>query len=209
MLVEDLGWGLPFKDLAGSAIERCFDALHLLSAPPRQVGALGKVLSQQAVVVLVGGALPGAVWVGEVDRDPGLDLELGVLGEFLARSQVSVRVATARAGSSSSRREPPSSQPRRIRRAVVRSWSAQRSVALGAGQVHQHRVPRAPLDQGADRRAVQPDDQIPLPMPRHRTVLDLGGPLTDHYVGGDVSTWLVARPGRGTRGARPASLSWP
>ena len=47
-----------------------------------EVGALGEVLAQQAVGVLVGAALPGAVRVGEVDGEAGVDAQLGVLGHL-------------------------------------------------------------------------------------------------------------------------------
>ncbi|MEU6323953.1 hypothetical protein [Streptomyces sp. NPDC047009] len=35
-------------------------------------------------ITLAGPALPGAVRVGEVDLEPGVDAELGVLGQFRA-----------------------------------------------------------------------------------------------------------------------------
>ena len=49
---------------------------------PGQVGAFGEVLAQQAVGVFVGAPLPWAVWVTEVDLEPGVDAELGVLGHL-------------------------------------------------------------------------------------------------------------------------------
>ena len=50
----------------------------------RQIGALGKVLAEQAVGVLVAAPLPGAVGVAEVDRQAGLDGEPDVFGHLLA-----------------------------------------------------------------------------------------------------------------------------
>ena len=50
----------------------------------REVGPLGEVLAEEAVGVLVAAALPGAVWLAEVDLDAGLDREPGVLGPLLA-----------------------------------------------------------------------------------------------------------------------------
>ena len=84
MFVEGLGWGLPSEDLPGACVDRCFDRSELLGVPARQVGALGEVLAQQAICVLVGAALPGAVGVSEEDRDAGLDLERGVGRKLLA-----------------------------------------------------------------------------------------------------------------------------
>ena len=76
MLVEGFGGGLPAEDLARSGVERRGDGFEVRGGPARQVGAFGEVLAQQAVGVLVRAALPGAVRVGEEDRDAGLDLEL-------------------------------------------------------------------------------------------------------------------------------------
>ena len=47
-----------------------------------QVGASGEVLAQQPVGVLVGPALPRALRIAEVDRQAGLDPQLGVLGHL-------------------------------------------------------------------------------------------------------------------------------
>ena len=55
-------------------------ASRSLRAVSGEVGAFGEVLAEQAVGVLVGAALPGAVRVAEVDLDqPAVDPELGVL----------------------------------------------------------------------------------------------------------------------------------
>ena len=55
----------------------------------RQVGALWKVLSQQAIGVLVRPALPRALRIAEVDIDVGRQRKSSVIRQFLARSQVS------------------------------------------------------------------------------------------------------------------------
>jgi hypothetical protein len=47
-----------------------------------QVAALGEVLAEQAVGVLVSSALPGAARVAEVDLDAGLDGELLMFGHL-------------------------------------------------------------------------------------------------------------------------------
>ncbi len=45
---------------------------------------LGHVLTQEAVRVLVGSSLPRARRVTEIDLNPGVDREAGVVGELLA-----------------------------------------------------------------------------------------------------------------------------
>ncbi|RDI13052.1 hypothetical protein DEU38_1352 [Rhodococcus sp. AG1013] len=53
------------------------------------------------------------------------------------------------------------------------------------GQVDEHHVAGGAFDEGADRGlVVLPDDQIPLPMPGHGPVVDLGGALADQDHGG-------------------------
>src|SRR5512135_1764600 len=54
-----------------------------------------------------------------------------------------------------------------------------RPAVLHRRQVQQHDEPGAALDQGADRRAAQADDEIALPMSGHRPVLSLGRALAN------------------------------
>lgn len=49
-----------------------------------QVGALGKVLAEEAIGVLVRPPLPRALRIAEVDRQARVDVELGVRCEFRA-----------------------------------------------------------------------------------------------------------------------------
>ena len=60
------------------------DGFEVLGGPAREVSALGKVLAQQAVGVLVCWPLPGRVGVGEEHLRARLQRELGVAGELLA-----------------------------------------------------------------------------------------------------------------------------
>lgn len=84
MVVEGFDGCLPTEALAGVTVGRGCDRLDVLRRPSRKVGSLQEVLAQQAVRVLAGAALPGAVRIGEVDRDAGLDRELGVRRQLLA-----------------------------------------------------------------------------------------------------------------------------
>jgi hypothetical protein len=47
-----------------------------------EVGSFREVLAQQAVGVLVRAALPWTLRVAEVDGQPGVDTQLGVLGHL-------------------------------------------------------------------------------------------------------------------------------
>ena len=85
MFVEGLGRRLPAEGLPRPSVERVGDRGDVVRAPAGQVGALREVLAKQAVGVLVGAALPGAVRVGEVDGQAGLGRELGVCAQSLCR----------------------------------------------------------------------------------------------------------------------------
>jgi hypothetical protein len=54
-----------------SGVELEGDEVEVGLAVARQVGALGQVLAQEAVGVLAGAPLPGALGVAEVDGDVG------------------------------------------------------------------------------------------------------------------------------------------
>jgi hypothetical protein len=78
MLVQGFGGCLPAEGFAGPVVESESNGLEFVGLPSRQVRALGEVLAQQPVGVLVGAPLPGAVRVGEVDLQPGVDAELDI-----------------------------------------------------------------------------------------------------------------------------------
>src|SRR3954465_15403984 len=77
--------------------------------------------------------------------------------------------------------------------------------AWHAGQVEQHCEPRRALYQGANRRAAQSYDEIPLPVARHRPVCRFRRALADHDLGGDVgfTTSAAARPRHAQRPPGP------
>ena len=84
MLVEGFGRGLPAEDLPGSVVERVLDREEFFKTPTGEVGSLREVLAEQPVGVLVRGALPWRVRLGEEHLDAGVDRELCVGGQFLA-----------------------------------------------------------------------------------------------------------------------------
>src|SRR3954452_16919103 len=81
-LVQSLGRCSPAQGLSRPAVEGDRHGGKVLGAVHAEVGALGKVLAQQPVGVLVRATLPGAVGIADVDRHASLDPELGVLGHF-------------------------------------------------------------------------------------------------------------------------------
>src|SRR5665647_3581230 len=58
-LLEGFGWFLPAESFAGPGVQFLGDVLEVVRCEDRQVAALGEVLAQQAVGVLVAAALPG------------------------------------------------------------------------------------------------------------------------------------------------------
>lgn len=83
-MVEGFGGSSPAECLSWAAVECSGDRLEFVGVPTGRVGALGKVLPQQAVGVRVRASLPGVVWVGEADGVAGVDRQPGVLSQFLA-----------------------------------------------------------------------------------------------------------------------------
>ena len=82
MFVEGLGGGLVAEGFVGSAVECCGDSVQVVACVSVEVGAVGEVLAEETVGVLVGSALPGTLGVAEVDGQVGVCAELGVLCHF-------------------------------------------------------------------------------------------------------------------------------
>src|SRR5918994_3511018 len=74
-LGESLRWFHPAKGLSRPPVELTGDRVEVVLVVDRQVGALGEVLPQQPVGVLVAAPLPRAVGIAEVDLHAGLDGE--------------------------------------------------------------------------------------------------------------------------------------
>ena len=58
-------------------IEAVSNGIELFLAIDRQVRSLGQILTQQAVGVLTGAALPGTMWIAEVDAHAGVGRQFG------------------------------------------------------------------------------------------------------------------------------------
>jgi hypothetical protein len=57
--IEFFAWGVVAEAFSGAVVEFVFDGLELGGGVLAEVGALGEVLAEQAVGVLVAAALPG------------------------------------------------------------------------------------------------------------------------------------------------------
>ena len=68
------------------------------------------------------------------------------------------------------------------------------AVTFHRREVQQHGEPRRALDERADRRLLQPDDEVALPVAGHRSVGGLGRSLADHDLWGDEVLALPLRP---------------
>ena len=162
-VVEFLSWGLSVQDDAGSAVEAVLDGLDLGVGDIGEAGAFGEVLADQAVGVLVGGALPGAVGVGEVDRDVGGGGEVGVPGHL----------ASLVPGD----RGPYGSG--QVSDHGLQGGGDGLGVVAGAQAVYEHEAAGA-LHQGDQGAApAGADDQVALPVTRHGPVGGLGRAHTD------------------------------
>ena len=81
--VDADGWKVAM-DRPGPLVETLGDRIQLFLAVEGQVRPLGEVLAEEAVGVLAGPPLPGAMGVAEVDLDPGLSGQLGMARHLFA-----------------------------------------------------------------------------------------------------------------------------
>jgi hypothetical protein len=191
MIVEGFGGCLPAECLAGARVESGSDRGEVLGTPAGKVGAFREVLAQQSIGVLVRATLPRGMRVGEVDGQPGLDGELGVRGQFLAAvpgqrpTQLLRKLGDGLGEGTCHRDRAVAGQ----RRAVLRARDD--APAFFTGQVNEHREPSRALDQSADRRALESDDEVAFPMPGHVAVIGFGRALADQDLRGDVRPCLL------------------
>src|SRR5258706_1944322 len=82
--VKSLCRGLKLQGLMWSFIELTSHFVQIGLRVHRQVGALRKVLSQQTIGVLIGPALPRALWIAEVNIDAGRQRKSSMIRKFLA-----------------------------------------------------------------------------------------------------------------------------
>src|ERR1700676_3510110 len=82
--VKSLCWGFKLQGLRWSFFYRRSHFVQMGLRMHRQVGALGKVLSQQAIGVLVRPALPRALRIAKIDVDFGRQRKATMIRQFLA-----------------------------------------------------------------------------------------------------------------------------
>src|ERR1700742_4410079 len=82
--VKSLCWGFKLQGLTWSFVELTSHFVQMGLRMHRQVGALRKVLSQQAIGVLVRSALPRALRIAKIDVDVGRQRKSRMRRQFLA-----------------------------------------------------------------------------------------------------------------------------
>src|SRR6188768_2731226 len=82
--VKSLCWGFKLQGLTWSFVELTSHFVEMGLRMHRQVSALGKVLSQQAIGVLVRSALPRALRIAKIDVDFGRQRKATMIRKFLA-----------------------------------------------------------------------------------------------------------------------------
>src|SRR6202158_2638816 len=82
--VQSLCWGFKLQGLTGSLFWRASHFVQIGLRVRRQVGALWKVLSQQAIGVLVRPSLPRALWIAKIYVDFGRQRKATMIRKFLS-----------------------------------------------------------------------------------------------------------------------------
>src|SRR6266540_53575 len=167
------------------AVERRGDRGEVVGAVSRQVGPSREVLAEQPVGVLVGAALPRALRIAEVDLQPAVDPKLRVLGHLgaLVPDERAAQLLGQRRDRGGDRVTDGLSSMPGQRRPVLHPRLI--AVARDPRQVQQHRETGRALDERPDRRAVEAQDQIALPVAGDGPIVGLGRPLADHHLGAD------------------------
>jgi len=148
----------------------------------RQVRALGQVLAQQAIRILVGAALPGAVRSSKEDLDREPLGQAFVLGPLVASI---IRQGFPQQGG---------------HRAEFFGKARSGTRGIGPGHLGQDDQACGPLHQSPDGRPIASAlEQVTLPVARHRAGSHLGGPLSDRRHIGNLAAAVGSSCPRPTR----------
>lgn len=169
--------------LARAVVDLIGNGIELLLAVAAQVRALGQVLAHQAIDVLVGAPLPGAVRVAKVHRNARIGRQLFVASHLPALI-VGQRLAH-RLGDG----------VELVREGLQHTG---RTGGPGVRQLHQHQQPAGALDQRAHCTGVGLAlDQIALPVAGELSILYLGWAQMDAEHVRDLAAPVIALAARG------------
>ena len=155
---EQLCGTFEAQRLAWPSIQLPGNRIQLFLREATQVAALGQILPQQAVGVLVDAALPGTVRIGEVDFHPG------GFRQPVMRCHFPALIVRQR------------QTPLRLDPIQHMTESAQRRLSTGVVHPGQYREQGGALHQRPDSRAVlRPLDEITFPVPRISRASTSGG----------------------------------
>src|SRR3984885_1031015 len=166
--LERQGLARPPIELAGHLVQMCLGV-------DRQVCPLGEVLAQQAIGVLVGAALPGALRIAEVHGDVGCQGKSSMIRKLLTTVPGQGFVQFIR---------------QLLRLPDERGYHRLR---LLVGHLRQHHITRMALTQGRDMAVLRPRQQVTLPMTRHRPVFNRRRSLADRDKVRDLSSPIPFR----------------
>lgn len=168
-LIEDFHWGPPTEGLAGPVVEPVLHPSQFFNTVDGQIAALGKVLTQQPIRVLVRATQPRTRRIGK--EHPLLQK----LADVLVVGQLATLIPGQ--GAPRSGRKLGEHRDQRV---------PHRGGAVTARQGDQVHVAAAAVDQGSDRGpAAMPNDQIAFPVPDPFPPLHDIGPLIDEPAGLD------------------------
>src|SRR5207249_541064 len=160
-----------------TSVEALGDAVEIGLRVVRQLGALGEVLPQQAIRVLVRAALPGALWVAEVDLHVRGDAE-GLMVRHL-HAPIPGERAAKRLGQLGDL-------------FADRRDNGRRLLAL---HLHQESEPGVALDQRRDVAVAGAGEQIAFPVAGDGPVFDRSWPVSDRHRVDDLPALLPRRRG--------------
>jgi hypothetical protein len=161
-LVKGMSRTVPVENFPRPIVEHRLHARDLASRDAIELGAGGKELPQQSVRILVRAPLPGTLRMGKVDLHLRLLREESMFAHVLA-----LVIREGAAGLGGQRPHFTGEGPPHGGRVFSR-------------QRYQQRKSGGALDQRPQRRRVgMADEQVPLPMARHRAIHDLGRPFVD------------------------------
>ena len=170
-----LGWGGEVEDFSGAVVEAGGDGVEIVLAERGKGHGFGEILTQQAVGVLVGTALPRRVRVGEEDAHGGGEGQALVVGHFLALV-VGQRLA------------------QRCRNGVQGAGERTGSdIGLARWHVNQNNKAGGALNQGANGAGTPCTKyEIALPMAGHQSTFDFFRPLLDVCHVAELAATLTA-----------------